>query len=260
MTMTTKPDLENAEQGNAPRRPLSLLTRGLLAAAVVAGLLGLRPLLAWQRTGQEQAVSLTNLRRLAVGLQQYAQDWDGRAMAPALRMPDGQWRTWVDPMRAYVSRTAFNNPANRVPPSESPVRHPTDGYTIYTSYALNRRFWNTFGPGSFPLENLELPGQTVLFVEAGPMWRSPRAASPAAPPIAYLDYGDTTDRYRNLYPYPAPHNGRMAVVAADGHGVVVTVEHYAPGAHDTQYGRLGGSLYNWNGGHPNQETDRPAHE
>jgi prepilin-type processing-associated H-X9-DG protein len=97
------------------------------------------------------------------------------------------------------------------------------------------------------------------------MWRRPRSPDSSdanGTGFALLDYGDTTDRYRNLFAYPSPHDGRMTVVAADGHGLLITVDHYGPadGSHDPLYGRVGGNIYNWNGGHPNGETDRPPRE
>ena len=52
------------------------------------------------------------------------------------------------------------------------------------------------------------------------------------------------------------------VVAVDGHAVMVEVKHYGPedSPHDPLYGRIGNSIYNWNGGHPNGETDTPPRE
>ena len=196
----------------------------------------------------------------------YAEDWDGSGMAPATRLPSGYWQTWPGLLRPYVGPyTVFSNPANPVMPEPSGLRDPRAGYAINSSYALNRRFWNTFSPGPFPIDNLELPAQTALFLEAGPMWKGPttRLGSGAnAPSIAVIEYGDITDRYQGLTPYPSSHDGRMAVAAADGHALLLRVDHYSgkDGIHDTQYGRIGENCYNWNGGHPNGETDRPAHE
>ncbi|HZO89293.1 MAG TPA: hypothetical protein VFB38_13250 [Chthonomonadaceae bacterium] len=243
-----------------PRRD----ARRLIVAALIVLLLGvgLPPLLSWQRSEDQRATSLSNLRRLGMGFLLYAQDYDGRAMPPVLRRPDGSWLTWDISLRPYVGLPAlFDNPSNPVGPQ---THHPTDGYRVHTSYALNRRLWDTFAPGPFPFENLELPEQTVLFVEAGPMWRDPlhppRPGERSA--LALLVYGDTTDRVNGLCPYPSSHDGRMALIAADGHTTTVKVEHYGPrsGPHDTLYGRIGGNTYNWNGGHPNGETDRPARE
>ncbi len=233
---------------------------------ILLSVAGLLPLLSWQRVEEQRALSLSNLRRLGIGLLLYAQDWDGRMMRPAEHRPDGSWRTWVEALRPYTGPSSvFSNPSNPVAPFGPEAHHPLDGYPIASSYALNRRFWDTFSPGPFPLDNLELPGQTVLFAEAGPMWRDPRVA-PRQPSdrasIALLDYGDTTDRVQGFYAYPSSHAGRMALVAADGHGVVVRVAHYsaADGPHDPLYGRVGDSLYNWNGGYLNGQTDRPPHE
>lgn len=234
-----------------------------VCAVVLIGLaagLFVPPLLRWRQMGEERALSLSNLRRVGTGALLYAQDWDGRLMPVAERSADGGWQTWPDTLRPYVGGdSTFLNPAN---PTVAATHHPTAGYPVRSSYAFNRRFWNTFSPGPFPLENLELSEQTVLFVEAGPFWNDPiRKVRATDPHPALLDYGDTTDRRQSLVPYPSTHDGRMAVVAADGHGVIVTVEHYdAKTRHDTQYGRLGGNIYNWNGGHPNGETDRAPRE
>lgn len=93
------------------------------------------------------------------------------------------------------------------------------------------------------------------------MWRLPRKFSQGHT-VGLLEYGDTMDRYGSYFPYPSTHNGLMAVVAADGHGVILNVQHYTTkdGSHDRGYGRIGSGIYNWNGGHANGETDRPAKE
>ena len=130
-----------------------------------------------------------------------------------------------------------------------------------SSFSINSRLWNQFGAGPFPLDNIELADQTVLFVEGGRMSRVARRFQPGRT-VAYLAYGDTTDQLGTYFPYPSTHNGQMAVVAADGHGVLLNVAHYTShdGLHDRLYGRIGAGIYNWNGGHPNGETDRPPKE
>ncbi len=60
--------------------------------------------------------------------------------------------------------------------------------------------------------------------------------------------------------YPSPHDRRMNVTAADTHTATVKVAHYRPAGHDPLYGRLGGNIYNWNGGHPNGDTAGPPRE
>ena len=216
--------------------------------------------------GQQRAESLANLHRLAYGALLYSQDWDGRLMAPARKLADTTWETWPDALKAYVSdQSSFNNPSNPVDGSSVSFKHPILPYTIPTSYAMNRRFWDTFSPGPFPLENLEMSGQTVLFVEAGPMKlhpRRPESGTENDTRFALLDYGDTTDRVNSLTPYPSTHDGRMAIAAADGHVTVLRVAHYSPedGKHDILLGKIGNGIYNWNGGHLNGETDKPAHE
>ena len=224
---------------------------------------GLPPLLSWQRAGTERAHSLSNLRRLANSLLLYAQDYDGRAMPPAEPLAGGAWRTWPDALKGYLTTPeSLDNPSNPVPPEGSPpLRDPLHHYPVRTAYALNRRIWNVFSPGPFPLDNLELPSQTALFVEAGPMWRDPCHPGERSS-MAFLTYGDTTDRFSGFFAYPSPHNDHIALVAFDGHASTVKVEHYttADGPHDPLYGRIGGNIYDWNGGHPNCQTDRPPHE
>ena len=250
-----------------PKRPVSgkrrksqLLTGGLLCALLGGSLF---PLLSWQRTGVQRAESLSNIRRIGQGALFYAQDWDSRLMPPATRSDDSQWLTWPRTLRPYVSGadTVFSNPANPITPFHSDVKHPTQGYPIDSSFALNRRFWGAFSSGPFPTANLEMPEQTVLFVEAGPLWGEPRRELTQSR-LALLDYGDMLDRVSGLVPYPSTHDGRMAVIAADGHGLMITVEHYNSndGPHDPLFGRIGPSMYNWNGGHPNGETDSPPRD
>lgn len=240
--------------------PARLPLRPRHIAVILLFLITLVPLFRWQQGELTRTRSVNRLRRLALGLLLYAQDWDGRMMPPAARLPEGTWLTWPQVLDAYVEPSeTFLNPAN--PFQNGFPRHPEHGYPVRTGYALNRRFWGVFSPGPFPLDNLELPEQTALFVEAGPMWRSPVHAGPRAD-IALLDYGDTMDRVHGMCPYPSPHNGKMAVVAADGHAQAVTVAHYTPdqGPHDPLYGRIGGKIYNWNGGFPNGETDTSPRE
>lgn len=239
--------------------PSLILTSVIILLLLLA--LGLPPLLSWGRAGRARALSLNNARRLAYAALLYAQDWDGRFMPPKQSLPDGSLRMWPEIVRPYVAPTSvFDDPANPLDSVPGPLRHPTEGYPVHSAYALNHRFWNTFGSGPFPVENLEIPAQTALFVEAGPMWKDPlhpphtnadRAAT------AVQDYGDTLDRFGGFCPYPSPHDGKIVVVAADGHGVFVKVAHYRPadGLHDPLYGHLGGNLFNWNGGHPNGELD-----
>jgi len=231
---------------------------GLIVVLIGAGL---PPLFSWQRAGTERAHSLSNLRRLANSLLIYAQDYDGRAMPPAEPLSNGAWRTWPESLKGYLSTPeSLDNPSNPLSDG-SLLRDPVHLYPIHTAYALNRRVWGVFSPGPFPLDNLELPSQTALFVEAGPMWRDPRRPSERAQ-TAVLAYGDTTDRYSGFYAYPSPHDDHIALVAFDGHASTVKVEHYtaADGPHDPLYGRIGGSIYDWNGGHPNGQTDRPPRE
>lgn len=237
-------------------RPLQIV---LLALLGILAVVALPPLLRWRQMGEERALSLSNIRRLGTGALLYSQDWDGRLM-PSASPVAGGWETWPQILQPYVgAKEIFQNPSN---PTTGVTCDPRFHYPVTSSYALNRRFWNTFSPGPFPLESLELSEQTVMFVEAGPFWTAPtRNAHLSDGGAALLEYGDTTDRLQSLVPYPSTHDGRIAVVAADGHGVIVTVEHYdVKTRHDPLYGRIGSNIYNWNGGHPNGETDRPPRD
>ncbi len=248
--------------GSPPPRRIRPASIALLVLAALAAAFGLPPLIGWQRMGSERALSLSNARRISTGLLLYSQDWDYRLMPPAERLPTGAWRPWPLRARAYVSPdSTFSNPSNPVTPFHSRVNAPRDGYPIDASYALNGRFWGAFSPGPFPLENLELPEQTVLLMEAGPMSRLRYEGDPRGS-LGVVIYGDTTDRIEGLIPYPSTHAKKMAVVAADGHGAVVTIEHYDQmlGLHDTLYGRVGANFYNWNGGFLNGQTDRPPRD
>ena len=253
-----------AIENGTPRRKVS--TRGkflLLCGALLTALAVGVPLTAWQQSEEKEAVSVNNLRQIGQGLLLYTQDWDDRPMPPVLHLTDNSWRTWPETLLPYLaSRAPLDNPLN---PLQKHTLHPKDGYKISAGYALNRRFWNTFGTGPYSLDDLELPYRTALFVEAGPMRPDPLHAPSAANrpvPLGILDYGDIGDRFNALSPYPSAHHGKIALVAADGHAELVTVAHYnaTDGLHDALYGRIGGTLYNWNGGYPNGETDYAPHE
>jgi hypothetical protein len=248
------------KQPNPSRRYTRYWVAGVILA-IVAGFI-IPPFLKWQRTNEERALSLSNIRRIGLGALLYSQDWDSNTMPAVQQLSKYDWLTWPKLLQPYVSPdSTFSNPSNPLIPFHSSVRHPIFDYPIDSSYAVNSRLWNTFASGPFPLDNLELPEQTVLFVEAGRMWHNPLRWTMGRN-IGVLEYGDTLDRYGVLSPYPSTHDGKMAVVAADGHGLVLTVQHYGPsdGPHNAEYGRIGSGIYNWNGGHPNGETDRPPNE
>ncbi|HLK57123.1 MAG TPA: hypothetical protein VKU00_11190, partial [Chthonomonadaceae bacterium] len=158
----------SGEETPAPPPPITPRRRALwlLSGALLCVLLGgsLFPLFAWQRTGIQRAESLSNIRRIGYAALLYAQDWDSRLMPIAVQQPDSQWLTWPRLVRPYFSGddSIFSNPANPVVPFHSEVHHPRYGYPIDSSYALNRRFWDTFASGPFPLDNLEMPEQTAL--------------------------------------------------------------------------------------------------
>lgn len=252
-------------------REKRVLTRSLrwriaalcLLVLLLAGIL-LPPLLRWQQQGEQRVLALSNLRRLSLGLQLYAQDYDSCLMPPVEKLSSGQWLTWPLRTRTYAGPlTIFSSPTNPVPFERSPLSDPVTGCPVNASYALNSRFNNTFHTGPFPLDNLELPAHTLLLTEAGRMSQSPRLSPDGStPPLALLSYGDMTDRYQGFYPYPATHEGKLAVSAADGHALLIKVEHLSPadGPHNTVLGRIGGDIFNWNGGHPNGELDRPVQE
>lgn len=278
--METHTDLKELETVTAPRRKRSLLI--VSSILIVLGVLITPPLVQWQQVGLQKTRSLSNLRRLADAWQMYVEDWDGYPVKPLEQRPDGHRYTWCQGLGGYgISEYLMENPANPTgfkrsdryaspaaslgQHGQSPKRDPEFGFMVETSYALNHRFWDTFGRGPFPVENLELAEQTVLFVEAGPMspdpLRAPRNRSESGD-FASIVYGDIMDRKEGRFAYPSSHDGKLAVVAADGHAPAFRVEHYLPsdGPHDPLYGRIGGDIYNWNGGHPNGELDRPAHE
>jgi prepilin-type processing-associated H-X9-DG protein len=136
------------------------------------------------------------------------------------------------------------------------AKHAILGYPYPYSYALNERFFGVFSPGPFPVENVEIPEQTVLLAESG--WR--RGSGPFGPPEQPVSMSAYTDTGLNPLAYPSPHDDRMNLAAADGHAVSLRIAHYGTAGHDTQFGRVGGALYNWNGGHPNGDTAGPPRE
>lgn len=229
----------------------------VIVAVLVVGFVP--PLLKWQRAGTLQAETLSHLRRLTLGALLYAQDWDDRLMPPVSHpwgLPAFTWARLALPYSGPAS--SLENPAN---PFQGQLPDPRQRVDSAAGFAINHRFWNTFSSGPFPNDNIEMPGQTVLLVEAGPMWQTPFSQT-ASTHVGSVTYTDTTDRYQDLCPYPSPHNGKTIVSAADGHAEAVVAVHYfgwqVP--HDRLFGRFGGEFYNWNGGHPNGHTDSPARD
>ncbi len=230
----------------------------VLVAAVTA--FATPHLLAWQRINSDRIASISHLHRLAYGLQLYSQDYDGDLPLP-VSLPSCV--DWTQRIRGYCQEQwVLRNPAT------SHAKHLTDPSTacrVRADYALNSRFQNTFASGPFPLYNLELPAQTALLVEAGRMTSN---TGRRVGPLIYkgnqgsFEYTDTESRVRGLVPYPSTHDHRLALVAADGHAVSVRVVHYSKkdGPHDQLYGRIGGAIYNWNGGRPNQHPSDPPRE
>jgi prepilin-type processing-associated H-X9-DG protein len=207
----------------------------------------------WRTVLSQRTLCQSNLRRLGTGLLLYAQDHDGRFPPTDYRLPDGTWRPWAAVLHPYYDDPAvLTCPSNRAESATEPYR----GYRYPYSYSLNMRFYGVFSRGPYPLENLELPGQTALVVESG-RYRTDGPFGKRTYPWAMAGYWDTA-----WWPggYPSPHLRRMNVAAADGHVVWLPVAHYRPGAHDALYGRLGRSIYNWNGGHPNGDTAGPPRE
>ncbi len=197
---------------------------------------------------QKIQLGLTNLRRLGIAFQLYAQDWDGRPTPIS-----GSAGNWTQALAAYIEPENLENPLNPLLPH---TVHPRTKEPIPAGYALNYRFWDTFGKGAFLLENLEIPAQTALFVEAGSAWADALSPNSDKKPLALTTYTDTTEKVEGYTPFPSARSGKSAVVAADGHIVVVKVAYYAPSPlHNALYGRFGGNIYNWNGGFENGKTD-----
>lgn len=260
-------DIELKPDSADPDQPKSSSRRRLVSGVFgVLILLGIFPIWRWQAINRQRMLSTTNMRKVGNSLLLYMQDWDYRLPPPAEKDKNGEWVSWAHRIRPYVGNdSVFSNPSNPVEPFQSKLRHPTEGRPIDTSYALNRRFWNTFSAGPFPTENLELPSETALLVEAGAMTRvseRPVFQFGTHAGVALDLYGDTTDRVNGLIPFPSVHDGQSVIVALDGHSIASKPAHVdaAGGPHDLLYGRISYGMFNWNGGHPNGETDRPVRE
>ncbi len=230
----------------------------LLGASVVLG--GGYLLARKSQEDRKKQLGLTHLRRLGIGFLLYAQDWDS-CPVPLQGAGANANTTWVDYLAPYIEPEDTENPLNPLLPNSTEENNHTP---VRSGYALNYRFWDTFGKGAYPLTHLELPAQTALFVEAGSPWRDP-----LSPPVSPKDrlqnateiYRDTTDKIAGYSPYPSARSGKIAVVAADGHIVTVKVAYYEPKAlHNTLYGRIGENIYNWNGGFEGGKTDGKPRE
>ncbi len=223
-----------------------------LVVLIVMAIAGGIPAVRLQQYWEQRASCQTNLRRLSTALLLYAQDYEG-ALPPTESRQGDVWRSWVEMADPYKKGQDIEEcPSNPA----AGARHATLGYPFSCSYALNYRFFGVFAPGPFAVENVEIPAQTVLLVEAGRM-REAGPFGPPASPLAMSAYFDTAQTPRA---YPSPHDRRMCISAIDGHTVCVRVAHYSPAWHDPMYGRVGRNVYNWNGGHPNGDTGTPPRE
>ena len=219
----------------------------------------------WRRDERAEIVSLTNLQRLASGTLLYAQDWDGKPPPVALRLPTGETRFWKDTLRGFIEPRHLINPGNPVfEENANGEVKPSDCSPSASGFAMNKRFQDTFGSGTYPLDNLELPSQTALFVGAGKAWKDPLNPDSQKSLEYTLTYRDVSEKTGGgLFLYPSSMRRKLPVAAADGHAELVEVENYNPSPtrpHDKLYGRIGGGIYNWNGGYPSGETDRPPRE
>ena len=240
-------------------REKGLRSRVLVFAILLLIGIGAAPLLKWRNAEEHRAICLSNVRRISLGMLIYQQDWDGHLPPPSRKESDGVWSNWEMLTRQYCgSIPVAECPENRLLSGSVDA---LNGCPVTSNYALNRRFWGVFSPGPFPFENLELPSQTALLVEAGNLRKDPfgavRRDSPI--PLATLEYDDVMALVNGQNAYPSPHSEKMVVCAADGHAISLKVEHYfrKDGIHDSLYGRIGDNIYNWNGGHPNGQLDTP---
>ena len=242
---------EAPQKENPPTRKRS--TSLILALAVIICLYLFITGFNAQRAQASKTECITIERRLGTALLLYAQDHDGRFSPPDYEVPGHDWRHWAGILQPYLAQD--EQLACPLLPMKG-AHERFHRYSYEVSYALNYRFFGAFSPGPFPIENLEMPAQTVLLVESG-RFLDPKAGDPSGQYYAMSAYYDISQ-----WPgaYPSPHESKMNVIAADGHTVTLKLAHYKPENHDPLYGRLGGSIYNWNGGHPNGDTSGPPRE
>lgn len=246
--------MDPASSPVSARRGIPVSAAVMAIVAVMAVIAGGIPTIRWRSYQLGRVRCQTNLRRLSMALLLYAQDHDYRFPPPDYRTRNMGYRTWVDLLRMYIDRQRILEcPWNPV----GEGKHREKGFSFRSSYALNARFWDHFFPGPFPIENVELPEGTVLLVEAGRRRTGSPFDPPGTAPWITHTYWDTG---ADPTAYPSPHDRRMNIVALDGHIQTITVAHYCPANHDAEYGRLGGGVFNWNGGFPNGDTSGPPRE
>lgn len=236
----------------APGRPGRMRRPGrslLVAVAAAALLSGAAPFLEQtRREGAGRIICMGSARRLGSALLEYAQDYDG--CLPPARCERVHWASLLQP---YLGQDPLE------PCPTHPIGHSHDPYgsgAVPVGLGLNVRFDGYFAAGPFPLDNLEIPTQTALLVEAGPvLLDGPFGVRRTDWAVPW--YWDTS-----WWPgaYPSVHGKRNNVVAADGHAVSMKVAHYSKTGHDPVLGRFGGSVYNWNGGYRNGWTLGPPAE
>jgi|GEM_PF-1627016 len=245
--------MHDPDANAAARHPRRALRHWLPVVGLAALAVASVPALQWRSYQMGRVRCQSNLRRLAVSLLLYAQDHDYRFPMPDRPAERGGARTWADLLKTYVDRRPIMEcPWNRL----GGLRRTDQGIPFASSYALNSRFWGRFAPGPYPIENLELPSQTVLLVEAGRR----RADGPFGTRLLETVTHTYWDTGVSPGAYPSAHRRKMNIVAVDGHARTITVAHYDLDGHNPERGRLGGGIFNWNGGHPNGDTAGPPAE
>ncbi len=235
--------LENPQPNNKPTgksKSIWLLIPLVAVLAVVA-----RAMMETERVESQKVACITIERRLSTALLLYGQDHDGCLPMGDYSLGSNKWRTWVDLLHSYLAQDEKLF-CPLLPMTD--VKESTHGYPMPSSYTLNERFFGKFSTGPYPIDNLEIPAQTAMIVEGGPF-----KSKPAVGAILYGDLYTQPERHNT------PHDGKLNVAAADGH--VVTLKPPAKIIdHDVLYGRLAGTIFNWNAGYPNGHTAGPPHE
>jgi prepilin-type N-terminal cleavage/methylation domain-containing protein/prepilin-type processing-associated H-X9-DG protein len=177
----------------------------LVVIAIIAILAAiLFPVFARARENARRASCQSNLKQIALGFQQYIQDYDERyPIAQGVGVASGTWASsmgpygWADALLPYTkSIQIYQCPSEKLPGTVVP--NTTSGAIAYTDYAYNEHFGKDSSPTVVPVHSSDLVASalTVLLQDGDSLLSSPGYYYKGSQYIAYCELlnGSNSDR------------------------------------------------------------------